>query len=461
MTEAVVSADGREGRFGKEYPYYVLLALGTLAIIVGFIYTPSFTEIGNGLKNIIFAHHRIDSELVTVAGNMGSGFVNAGLLMYAMWATFKLFKTDIKGLEWAAIGQIFGYAFYAESLFNVWPLIIGVMVQAKLSKKDMGEQVFVAWFATALAPFVSTLAFHVEFINPRSPFAIAFGISVGLFAGYLVGKFSTYVKTLHRGRLLFNVGFTTGIVGWFTYNIIKAWGFEQTPVADQTYLQGKNTEIYLVFMVFNIFFFLAGMFYNGGKDGGVKDYFKTLFWARTDGGNYVEMYGTGHALMNVGIMGTAAMAYTLLTPGGQLNGPIIGGAYTVAGFGAFGMTLKSVAPIWLGIYGGSILFGGIGGVFLGEGFLAAGLAKAGSRSMCVAAMHCCGSSPVAERDGWYVATMIGALHTINVVNTGVLNGWMQSYNNGFSQGLILTLFYPAWHFFSKEKNERGVTIGGQ
>lgn len=432
----------------------VIFGLGILSMLVGYILTPNVQEIMSGLWKLIIFHHRIDSELMSVAGNWGSVFVNAGILIILMGVTFVIFKTNIKGAEWGAVGQIFGYAFYAESLFNVWPTIIGVMIEAKVSGKDMGDQVYVAWFSSALAPFVSMFAFHVGFLNPGSPLALAFGITLGLILGYLVGKASGYIRTLHRGRLLFNIGFTTGVTGWFMHNFLKGSGFVFEAVSDQTYLTGVNNKLFMIFMIFNLYFFIAGMVYNKG----FGSYFKDLFWGRTDGGNYVADFGVGNTLMNIGVLGTAAFLYMFATAAvtglqgellGQINGPIIGGIYTVAGFAACGVTLRSVLPVWLGIWLGSFIFGGLSGYVGGTGFIAGAFAKMGGRPMGVAAMHCVGISPTAERDGWWVTTIIAMIHTVNVVNTGALNGWMQSYNNGFSQGLIITLFYPFWSKFSK------------
>ena len=438
-----------KNKYGDNFPYLVFMGLAFISIIMGFIFTPSLKEIGNGLLNIIKHHHMIDSELIIVSGNFGSAFVNAGLILLSMLLVYKLTKTKISGPEIAAIGQIFGYAFYAESLFNIWPLVIGVLIEGKVNKRDLSKVSYIAWFSTALAPFVSTLAMHTPVLGPGTPFAFTFAIVTGLVAGYLVGKFAGYIKTLHKGRLLFNIGFTTGVVGFFSYSVLKAWGLGHDPYTTGVYIEGMNAKIFGIFMIFNIYLLITGLIYNGG----FGDYFKTLFKTKTYGGDYVEMFGMGNSLINVGIVGTAALAYTLITPFGQLNGPVLGGVYTVAGFAASGMTLLSVLPIWIGIYFGSFLMGGIQGLLVGESFLASGMAKTSSRAMLVGAMHCCGMSPVAKRDGWKAATVAAMMHTVIVPNIGVLHGWMSSYNNGFSQGLILTLMYPIWHFFSKEVPE--------
>lgn len=436
-------------RFGSDFGSHIILAVAILSLVIGFIYTPDITEIANGLWRIILHHHRIDSELITVAGSTGAVWVNASIISFFVWGTYKLFKEQVNGLELAAFGQIFGYAFYAESLLNIWPLFIGFMLEAKLNKKDLSKSVWGAWFSTALAPFVSTLAFNVDLINPGSPFAIIFATVVGLILGFGVGAFASYLKTLHKGRLLFNVGFTTGVVGWVGNNALKALNIVQEPVADQTYIEGRNIEFWLVFMLINLLFIIGGMIYNGG----FKHYRKNLFWNRTFGGDYVEEFGIGTALINMGVVGTLALSYTLATPYGQLNGPVIGGVFTVAGFAASGITIRGLAPIWVGIYGGSLLMGGFQGLFLREGFIQGAFARVSSRAMTVAAMHGLGSTPVSEKDGWKSGAMVGFLHTMNVVNTGWLNGWMQSYNNGFSQGLVITLFRPIWYFFSKERKQ--------
>ena len=53
------------------------------------------------------------------------------------------------------------------------------------------------------------------------------------------------------------------------------------------------------------------------------------------------MFGHGPVLVNMGVNGLFAMGYLLLT-GGDLNGPTLGGIFTIIGFSAYGKHLFNI-----------------------------------------------------------------------------------------------------------------------
>lgn len=59
-------------------------------------------------------------------------------------------------------------------------------------------------------------------------------------------------------------------------------------------------------------------------------------------------------MVNIGINGLIGIAYVLLV-GGDLNGPTLGGIFTIMGFSAFGKHPRNIIPVmfgvWLGAYG--------------------------------------------------------------------------------------------------------------
>ena len=62
-----------------------------------------------------------------------------------------------------------------------------------------------------------------------------------------------------------------------------------------------------------------------------------------------DSYGPGLVYINMALLGIVFTTYILIV-GGELNGPTIGGIFTVVGFCASGKHLKNVLPILLGVF---------------------------------------------------------------------------------------------------------------
>lgn len=88
-------------------------------------------------------------------------------------------------------------------------------------------------------------------------------------------------------------------------------------------------------------------FYYGGKDVG-KSYLRILKCTGIGGTDYLKDEGEGPVLLNMGINGIFAVL-CVLAVGGDLNGPTIGGIFTIVGFSATGKHLRNIVPIIIGV----------------------------------------------------------------------------------------------------------------
>ncbi len=70
--------------------------------------------------------------------------------------------------------------------------------------------------------------------------------------------------------------------------------------------------------------------------------------------DFVFLNGFGVSLINMALLGYLSLGYIILV-GGQINGPTIGGIFTVVGFGAFGKHINNVWPILTGVFLSSLL----------------------------------------------------------------------------------------------------------
>jgi hypothetical protein len=120
---------------------------------------------------------------------------------------------------------------------------------------------------------------------------------------------------------------------------------------------------------------------------------------------------------------------------GDLNGPTIGGIFTVVGFGAFGKHPKNVWPIFAGVWLGSVtkVWG------------------ANDPAIQLAALFGTTLAPIAGEFGPVIGIITGFIHSSVVLNVGVLHGGMNLYNNGFAGGIVAAMMIPLINAFGRRK----------
>ena len=136
----------------------------------------------------------------------------------------------------------------------------------------------------------------------------------------------------------------------------------------------------------------------------------------------------------MGTLGIAATAYILLT-GGTINGATLGGILTIIGFGAFGKHLRNILPIMGGVYLGSLVK----------------TWNVNDPSVQLGALFGTSLAPISGQFGWQDGVLGGFLHSSMVLNTGILHGGLNLYNNGFSAGILALIIVPVIETFKKRK----------
>ena len=150
--------------------------------------------------------------------------------------------------------------------------------------------------------------------------------------------------------------------------------------------------------------------------------------------DFVIMDGFSVTIINMGVLGLLMLSYILLIDG-ELSGPILGGIFTVVGFGAFGKHPKNILPVIAGVFIGSMLQ----------------VWEANSTSVMLAALFGTTLAPIAGKFGWFSGIVAGFLHLTLVMNVGDLHGGMNLYNNGFSGGLVAATLVPLIESFKREE----------
>ena len=137
------------------------------------------------------------------------------------------------------------------------------------------------------------------------------------------------------------------------------------------------------------------------------------------------MFGAGPVLVNMGVNGLLGMAYIFLV-NGDLNGPTLGGIFTIIGFSAFGKHALNILPVMVGVYLGAY------GMHYTPDYPSLQLAGLFGTTL----------APIAGHFGWPYGILAGFIHSALVLQTGGPVAGLNLYNNGFSGGLIAIVLYP-------------------
>lgn len=400
---------------GYNVKYAALTFIASAFIIFGFLSEPA-DMILQGLLKIIVEPATLITDYIAVGG-IGAAFVNAGILMLISIVMMFVLKVNICGLSVAAVFLMGGFALFGKNICNVWPIILGVALYARLRRQSFKEYVHVALLATSIAPLVTEFLFVVDAALPvRLLLSMGAGVAIGL----LIVPLAQHTVRLHKGFNLYNVGFAVGILGTVFISIFKSYGY-------QTYTRLVwSTGNDLILSAFLLGIFLNMMLMAFILDRRLPGRIRRIFQQPgTFGGDFINAEGVGAVLFNMALNGMAATAYVLLV-GGPLNGPTVGGILTVVGFGAYGKHLKNILPIFLGVF--------IGSLFKTWNIY--------DPPILLAALFGTALAPIAGHYGWAWGVVAGFVNSSVVLNSGILHGGMNLYNTGFSAGIVAAVLVP-------------------
>lgn len=404
--------------------YMCLLGFGTLLFLIAFFFN-SPKEILEGNIIILTSTANLITDYFYIA-NIGAAFMNASIMVFLTIAIIKKSNAQISGVLVAVIFTVAGFSLFGKNLYNSIPIILGVYFYAKFQKKSFQHFLLPAFFGTALGPIVSEITFKLTlplYLN------ISFGILAGIFIGFVLPPMSSHFMNFHKGFSLYNIGFTAGIIGTFFISLLRSFDIE----VDAVYLVsiGNNTIFSILLYCLFVGMFLLGLYFNKWKLNGLMHLFTYSGKAPTD---YVVISGFGVTLINMAILGFFSTTYVLLV-GGELNGPVLGGIFTVVGFGAYGKHIRNVTPILIGVF--------VVGYFSSHDI--------SSTATLLAALFGTTLAPISGFYGPLAGMIAGGLHIAMVTNISYLHAGMNLYNNGYSGGFIAATLVPIFDELMKSK----------
>lgn len=414
-------ADGTKEikRFARNHHFIMLASLPVYFILVGLWIQPLDTLLP-GLWKIIKEPDFLITDYFLVGG-VGAALINAGLL--TLLSIYIIYKQgmEMDGHTITSSCLMFGFSLFGKNLVNIWTILLGVYIYARYHKMPFSKYVYVGLYGTSLSPiitqimYISSLPYSVRLL---------FSLITGIIIGFVLPPLATHVHYSHKGYSLYNVGFASGIIATVIVSVMKSFGVKTS--SRLLWSSGNNqTFLFMLGMLFGGMMIMSLMY--GGKD--LIESYKLILRSTGIGGtDYMRDEGGAATVFNMGVNGLFATFFVVLV-GGDLNGPTIGGIFTIVGFSATGKHIRNIAPIMFGV-------------------LLASYTKEWdirNPSPMLALLFSTTLAPVAGEFGVLVGLLAGFLHSSVALNIGSVYGGMNLYNNGFAGGIVAIFMVPVIH----------------
>ena len=148
-------------RYAKLYPATLCFCafLAAVGLLLG---DPA--QVLPGIRTIILMEDALITDYIQIAG-MSAAFVNSALVTLISVALLRLCREAPNGFTVVQIGLMAGFALFGKNIANIWPIIAGTFLYAKVMREPFGKYVSVALLSTSLAPVVTYIALDNGFGN--------------------------------------------------------------------------------------------------------------------------------------------------------------------------------------------------------------------------------------------------------------------------------------------------------
>lgn len=396
---------------------YLFFWFYTAALVLASLVLEPPQDLLEGLKTIVCTEDALITDYVLIAGP-GPALMNSALVTAITLLILRRSGEPFNGFSLVIVGLMSGFSLFGKNFVNIWPILLGTWLYAKSRKEHFGKYAPVGLLATALAPAVSYIAVDNGWGN------LPTAILTGAVIGFIMPPLSAYTYKIQNGMNLYNVGFACGLVAFILVPLISSMG--ANPTTQHHWASGYNLPFGLALGILCLFLIFAGFFLCKQPIWAVWAGYRRLL--KTSGrapSDYLRMFGAAPVLVNTGINGLIGMAF-VLSGGGDLNGPTVGGILTIMGFSAFGKHAFNIVPVMAGVFLGSVVMHW----------------SLDNSAVQLACLFCTTLAPISGYFGWPFGVLAGFIHSSVVLYTGGPVAGMNLYNNGFSGGLVATVLYP-------------------
>ena len=409
---------------------------------------------------ILTGPSRLVTDYFTV-GCLASTLFNAGLCGLVCVLIILFSRAHANSTTFAAYILVIAHCFYGLNFINMWPPFFGVLIYCLVNKCPIRDNLHIAMFSTALAPFISDFLFFYPpgrtlLLGKFSVLGILLSLIFGLIAGFLVPALLPGTSKMNRGYNMYKSGLAIGMLGIFVYCLLyKTFGIEPhhaLPGTDES----RQSFGYLHYYFMNAFFaviftfsILAGFIMNGKS---FQNY-KKLLSCSGYGLDFADKFGMPLCFINFGIYGFCILIYLniifvfshfmpFLSEGVGFTGATVGVTLAALTFSADGQHPKNVSSVALGY---TILFTIICSICLVAGVDVPWTLA--TQSYINGLAFATGLCPIAGSYGFRYGVLAGLVSAIICTSTASMHGGFVLYNGGFNAGLTALIFIPILDFY--------------
>ena len=392
----------------------IMVAAGILADGIG--------QTFNDLLTIQVTGSRLIQDFTSIG--VGGAMVNAALVAALGVVVVYFSSVSLAGPTIAGIFTMLGFGLFGKTPLNCLPIMAGVWAAARFARKSMGSYSLIALFGTALGPLVTYLMFEMNLpLSLSIPLGIIGGFAVGAVLPALAGA----MLQLHQGYNLYNIGFTCGFLGLFLSSLLRA--LERMNPITVTWNEAGHPILATFVLVSSVILILTGVLAKRVSPAHLFGELRQL--QRLSGrlpSDYFDAVESGAPWVNMGLLGFASALLVLIAKA-PFNGPVLGGIFTIIGFGAFGKSLRNSWPVVAGVIIAVFIFG----------------KQLSEPGPILAILFVTTLAPLAGEFGIVAGIISGFIHLFMVESTASWHGGLDLYNNGFSGGLTATLVISILH----------------
>jgi hypothetical protein len=329
-------------------------------------------------------------------------------------------------------------------------------------KKKVSENIHIAFFATALAPFVSEVLFRYSVGNFDPTvvrvnwIGITISIVCGIAVGFIVLPLLPGTTAMHRGYNLYKAGLAIGMLGIFIY----AFMYNTLGISPPSAVHIDNPEYYALpygyrgFMnVFFIFLFSSTFIFGSILSRGKIREYRKLLKCTGYGTDFVDKFGMPVCLINIAVYGFSILIYLniifvlpeifpQLPQGVGFTGATTGVVFAALTFAADGQHPRNVYPIVLG-YILLLVIVAIICFASGHNITWSLSTQAYINGLAFATGLC----PIAGKFGLRYGVIAGLLSATICTVTASMHGGFVLYNGGFTAGLSALILIPLMDFY--------------
>ena len=453
-------------RLIRAYPLFISLFF-LIASPIAVFYTKEWDFFDN-LWRILTSPSKLVTDYFALGG-LGSTLFNAAVC--GLFANLVIYISHAKANATILAGYmlIVAHCFYGLNFLNMWPPFLGVLLYCIVLKRPISENIHVAFFSTALAPFVSEVLFRYSIgkfdasVTQISWVGLILALVCGLAIGFVVPALLPGTTAMHRGYNLYKAGLAIGILGIF----IHAFMYKTLGVDEPANMIIDNPNYYSLPFAYrgfmNVFFiilfgttFILGFILNKRN---LKDY-RDLLKCTGYGTDFTDKFGMPLCMVNIAVYGFAILAYLnivfilpeifpQLPTGVGFTGATVGIVFAALTFAADGQHPRNVFPIVIGYIA---LLAIVIIICIISGFDIPWTLS--TQAYINGLAFATGLCPIAGKYGFRYGVLAGLLSAMICAVTAEMHGGFVLYNGGFNAGLTALVLIPILDFYKvKPKHE--------